>query len=143
MNTKWINQKSIFGSAVIFPFKIRHALILCSLLLMLFAGPIAGCSQRAIDASPTSAPGYAYAGALDTAYENALDVTSQLALGTLNLEDTANAVTEEQAAKLLPLWRALSGSDWRRWPTATARTVGWGPNSPDYGVPATPVQYHR
>ncbi len=47
---------------------------------------------------------------LSTGYEDALDVTSQLALGTLKLEGTANAVTGEQAAQLLPLWQALSGS---------------------------------
>lgn len=38
----------------------------------------------------------------------------KLALGTLKLEGTENAVTAEQAAKLLPLWKAarsLSGSD--------------------------------
>jgi len=48
--------------------------------------------------------------ALSTGYEDALDVTAQLALGTLKLEGTANAVTGEQAAQLLPLWQALSNS---------------------------------
>jgi len=32
---------------------------------------------------------------------------TQLALGTLSLEDTAQAVTAEQAAELLPLWKAV------------------------------------
>jgi hypothetical protein len=44
---------------------------------------------------------------LDTSYEGALNASSQLALGTLLLEDTANAVTPAQAASLLPLWQAL------------------------------------
>jgi len=46
---------------------------------------------------------------LDTSYPDALDVRSQLALGTLQLEGTAQAVTPEQAGELLPLWRALQG----------------------------------
>jgi hypothetical protein len=48
---------------------------------------------------------------LDTSYEGALDVTNQLALGTMEMEETANAVTPEQAATLLPLWQALQGGE--------------------------------
>ena len=33
-----------------------------------------------------------------------LPATTQIALGTLKLDDTDNAITKEQAAKLLPLW---------------------------------------
>jgi hypothetical protein len=43
-----------------------------------------------------------------------LDQRMQLALGTLALEDTPNAVTAEQAQVLLPLWKAadsLTGAD--------------------------------
>ena len=36
-----------------------------------------------------------------------MPVSGKLALGTLMLEDTANAVTAEQAAELLPLWKAV------------------------------------
>jgi hypothetical protein len=40
-----------------------------------------------------------------------LDRDGQLALGTLRLEDSENAVTVEQASALLPLWQAIrSGS---------------------------------
>jgi hypothetical protein len=46
---------------------------------------------------------------LDTDYEGALDVSNQLALGTLRLEETEHAVTPEQAKTLLPLWQALQG----------------------------------
>ncbi len=46
---------------------------------------------------------------LGTSYEDALDVSSQLALGTLELEGTEEAVTADQAATLLPLWQALQG----------------------------------
>jgi len=47
--------------------------------------------------------------ALDTSYEGALPASSQLALGTLRLEGTEEAVTPEQAAALLPLWQAIQG----------------------------------
>ena len=47
--------------------------------------------------------------ALDTSYEGALPASSQLALGTLRLEGTEEAVTPEQATALLPLWRAIQG----------------------------------
>ncbi|MCX6045982.1 MAG: hypothetical protein NT075_12805 [Chloroflexi bacterium] len=39
-------------------------------------------------------------------YDGALSVTMQAALGTMKLEGTNNAVTADQAAKLLPLWQA-------------------------------------
>jgi len=41
---------------------------------------------------------------LNTAYENAVSVETQLLLGTFKLEETDQAVTKEQAAILLPLW---------------------------------------
>jgi hypothetical protein len=44
---------------------------------------------------------------LPTSYPAALNASSQLVLGTLQLEDTENAVTSGQAAALLPLWQAL------------------------------------
>lgn len=37
----------------------------------------------------------------------ALPLSSQLAIGTINLKDMANAVTPSQAAELLPLWQGL------------------------------------
>ena len=40
-------------------------------------------------------------------YADATSVRNQLALGTLKLEGTANAVTAEQAKALLPLWQAI------------------------------------
>lgn len=45
---------------------------------------------------------------------DALSITAQLALGSLQLEDTDSAIDETQAAELLPLWQAyqsLSTSD--------------------------------
>jgi hypothetical protein len=42
-----------------------------------------------------------------TANAGGLDTVTQLALGTLKLEGTGNAVSTEQAAELLPLWKVL------------------------------------
>jgi hypothetical protein len=47
--------------------------------------------------------------ALDTSYDGALAASGQLAFGTLRLAETEQAVTAEQAKKLLPLWQALRG----------------------------------
>jgi len=52
-------------------------------------------------------PAAAPASRLDTGYEGALPQRNQLLLGTLRLEDSAAAVTGEQAAKLLPLWQGI------------------------------------
>ena len=46
--------------------------------------------------------------ALTSDYENAVTVEMQLALGTMRLDGTANAITQEQAAVLLPLWTSFS-----------------------------------
>ena len=86
---------------------IRKLALLALALAFVLVLP-AGCSKQAPTESPGGGSGYA--GALDTSYENALDVTGQLALGTMKLEGTPDAVTAEQAAKLLPLWQALAGS---------------------------------
>jgi hypothetical protein len=47
--------------------------------------------------------------AIDTSYPDALEVSDQLALGTLLLEGTERAVTPAQAAALLPLWQVIQG----------------------------------
>jgi hypothetical protein len=47
--------------------------------------------------------------AIDTSYPDALGVSDQLALGTLLLEETEQAVTPEQATALLPLWQVIQG----------------------------------
>ncbi|MCU0522928.1 MAG: hypothetical protein MUF84_19855 [Anaerolineae bacterium] len=83
-----------------------HIAIVFSLAALLAL--ISGCGSAATG-MPTGSPA-TYGGTLNAAYEDALDVISQLALGTLKLEGTADAVTEAQAADLLPLWEALSGN---------------------------------
>lgn len=46
---------------------------------------------------------------LTNTYESALPTTMQLVLGTLKLEEGTEAVTPEEAGKLLPLWQAVQG----------------------------------
>ena len=63
-------------------------------------------------ASPAAAPAAATTpsaatGGLTEDYNDALSVRNQLAYGTLKLEGSAETITAEQAAKLLPLWQAL------------------------------------
>ncbi|MBN1439388.1 MAG: hypothetical protein JW929_08270 [Anaerolineales bacterium] len=74
-------------------------IILPSAALMLFA---AACGSQSAEAGAAGS-----ADRLNADYENALPVESQLILGTLKLEGTENAVTAEQAAELLPLWRMM------------------------------------
>jgi hypothetical protein len=81
--------------------------ILASLLLV--AGALTACGgAEATETDEAAAIDYE-SGALDTSYEGALDAENQLALGTLQLEETEHAVTSEQAKTLLPLWQALQG----------------------------------
>ena len=80
-----------------------------ALVLALVLPLLIGCGTQAAAASTASE--IAYTGALDASYEDALDATNQLALGTLQLEGTADAVTEAQAAALLVLWQMLQGGD--------------------------------
>jgi hypothetical protein len=47
-------------------------------------------------------------GGLSADFSDAMPITSQLAAGTVAIENGENAVDEEQAAKLLPLWQAYS-----------------------------------
>jgi hypothetical protein len=67
---------------------------------LLFLG-LTACGASATAAVTPSA------GALQTDYQNALPVESQLLLGTLKLEGTDNAVTPAQAGELLPMWQMM------------------------------------
>ena len=76
-------------------------------LTLLLALLLASCSGTA-DSAPT---GDTYLSPnLPTDYEGALPVRNQLALGTMELNQTALAVTPEQAQTLIPLWQALRGT---------------------------------
>jgi hypothetical protein len=80
---------------------------------ILFAGLILLLSLSACGAPGEGSTATVTAG-LNEAYPDALPVVEQLALGSLRLEETEQAVDESQAATLLPLWQAyqtLSTSD--------------------------------
>lgn len=71
---------------------------------------LTGCGSAAASSSgsvPMATAGVYTSTVLVTNYQNALPVSSQLALGTLRLEGTDNAVTPAQAKALLPLWQAI------------------------------------
>jgi hypothetical protein len=80
-------------------------------ILALLVALVAGCSGSQPSPTPEPEAGdETYVSAnLDTSYEGALAVSAQLALGTLRLDETAYAVTVDQAGTLLPLWQALRG----------------------------------
>ena len=80
--------------------KTPFLLLLLALLLALSA---CAPAADAIPVSPTSVAGEY----LNTEYANATSLRNQLAFGTLQLEDTENAVTSEQAQKLIPFWQAI------------------------------------
>jgi hypothetical protein len=78
---------------------------------------LAACStaQGAVESTSDSTSAATSAGA-ETGAAETIEITEsvRLAVGTLQLEETDLAVTEEQAAELLPLWqaaRSLSTSD--------------------------------
>jgi len=66
-------------------------------LFLVLALTSCGSPKANSDAAPS---------ALDDTYTDALSIRSQLVLGTLKLEGTDLAVTQDQAAELVPLWQA-------------------------------------
>ncbi len=71
---------------------------------------LVGCSGSSEMSSAEETIGETSAGdtmRLSAGYAGALSIQGQLALGTLRLEETDQAVDEELAAELLPLWQAL------------------------------------
>ena len=88
------------------------------LILVLAIGVLAGCGGTTPAATPQPEDTETGAGSedntdttaqLDTSYEGALSPANQLALGTFLLEETADAVTPQQAKVVLPLWQAIQG----------------------------------
>ncbi len=78
---------------------------IAALLMVLLVG--CGGGQPAPTATPVDVGGDYTSEYLDTSYDQALNVSSQLAVGTVMLEETEHAVTAVQAATLLPLWQAI------------------------------------
>lgn len=61
--------------------------------------------------STTPATGDTYTSVnIPTDYENALPLRNQLAIGTMKLDGSTQAVTTKQAQQLLPLYQALRGT---------------------------------
>jgi hypothetical protein len=79
--------------------KIVILFVFASVMLLAACAAPGGAASPAAD-TPT-------AGVVNTNYDNALPVPSQLALGTIMLKSTADEVTAAQAAELLPLWQAV------------------------------------
>lgn len=78
------------------------------LFVLALALVLTACGSKTSAAPlPGTGPDTYQSKALVTDYEGATTVRNQLMLGTLNLTGTPQAVTSEQAAKLLPLWQAL------------------------------------
>jgi len=76
--------------------------------LMLAATMLTACGAAQATESKETSSEYK-SDVFDTSFEGALQVSGQLVLGTLQLEETEHAVTQEQAKTLLPLWRGLQG----------------------------------
>ena len=94
-NTKTLAQRA--------PVNVAYKQIVLFLsLLILFA--LAACSSKShANANPGTATS---ASPLNSSYDNALSINMQLVLGTFALDGTDNAVDAQQAAELLPLWKA-------------------------------------
>lgn len=81
------------------------------LLALIALIALAACSSAPTPAPVTSPNQDTYVSAnLDTSYQGALSARNQLALGTLQLDGTATAITPAQAKTLLTLWQALRGT---------------------------------
>jgi hypothetical protein len=79
-----------------------------ALLTLVALIALSACSSApAAPVASTTAQDTYTSSALDTSYEGALAVRNQLALGTLQLDGTPNAITADQAKTLLTLWQAL------------------------------------
>jgi len=69
-------------------------------LLLILTLLLSACGSAAATSTATNAQG--------GANPQALQLSEKLAIGTLKLEGTANAITAKQAADLLPLWQVYS-----------------------------------
>lgn len=86
-------------------------------LAMVVLAMLVGCgSKRGPSAAnpqnvgPGNSNGGYISAVLDASYPNALPAAMQLALGSLLLEGSDQAITPAQAKALLPLWQALQGA---------------------------------
>jgi hypothetical protein len=82
----------------------RLHFVLC--LIFVVSVVLTACSSGASTTSWPTLEG----SKLDTNYSGAIPSFLVLALGTMRLDGAADAITPEQAQKLLPLWRVLRSS---------------------------------
>jgi hypothetical protein len=90
---------------------MRSYLVIVGLLLVMTMTVACGDADAGV---VQEASGAALSSVLNTGYENALPIPMQLALGLFKLEETNAPLNPEQAADLLPLWKAyrsLANSD--------------------------------
>ena len=84
----------------------KSILLLTVIMMFLLAscsGGELGSEAGAVQVTPTSL----MSGAFNVEFEDAASSRTQLAYGTLQLQDSGYPVTIEQAKSLLPLWQAL------------------------------------
>ncbi len=89
---------------------MKRKRLLLFIIPMLLGLVLAGCKTS----STSSGSSAASTGSGTSQNATSLSEVNQLLVGTLKLDNTANAVTADQAAQLLPLWQAyksLSSSD--------------------------------
>jgi len=80
------------------------------LVLLVAVMVLVGCGgQASVDAVDVGSSEVSSSAVLDMSYPDALDVSAQLVLGTMRLEEGEHAVTPGQAEVLLPLWQAIQG----------------------------------
>lgn len=88
--------------------KFKTVLAILSIILVL---GLVGCQKTTATPAADTANGNPAGTGNPSEAPGGMDTTNKLALGTFKLEGTANAVTPEQTAKLLPLWKLIqSGS---------------------------------
>lgn len=88
----------------------KRTLTIVILIGALVVALLSGCSTQEAEAAAVPAmSGETQPAEPAGSIRNGLDATSALALGTLKLEETGNAVTQAQAAEMLPLWQVVTG----------------------------------
>jgi len=75
------------------------------IIILVFALMITACAPAVAAAVPTSISQVSSPLVID--FADAASLRNQLAFGTLKLEETALAITSEQARALLPYWQAI------------------------------------
>lgn len=78
--------------------------MLCVVVIMVLGLTGCGASGQATGGGATASE--ASNSALNAEYTDALPVVTQLAVGTLKLDETNLAITADQATQLVPLWQA-------------------------------------